>query len=57
MPHRRPINEYERESGSLYRCKRNTVTEKTNFGRRKRDIAVENVEIQAVSDGFRRLKL
>jgi hypothetical protein len=31
MPHRRPVNEYERESGALYRCKRNTVVEKS-FG-------------------------
>jgi hypothetical protein len=28
MPHRRPVNEYERESGDLYRCKRVTNAEK-----------------------------
>jgi hypothetical protein len=53
MPHRRPVNEYERESPALYRCKRITDVEKTHCRLRScKQIAV-GVEFRRVHKHFR----
>jgi hypothetical protein len=48
MPHRRPVNEYERESGALYRRKRASMVEKTLFDLRSCKESTRKVNIHCI---------